>query len=174
MEIIQRKLKALQKDGYLEELQTQIKEKVRHRVRNPKPVSGITKTSDYKSWHYDPRITVSLDIKDHQGNIIAAKGTTFNPLSKLGFGSSLLFIDGTDQDQVTWSLSHHKRDSGIKIILVKGSPFELMEKHEEITFYFDQMGKITEKFNLTHVPAKVTQDELVLKVEEVVLEEDNA
>ena len=54
--------------------------------------------------------------------------------------------------------------------LVKGKPLDL-EAKEKLPTYFDQFGSLTHKLKIKHVPAKVTQEGLQLKIEEILLED---
>jgi hypothetical protein len=49
--------------------------------------------------------------------------------------------------------------------LVKGAPLQMM-KDLGIPIFFDQFGKITHKLGIKQVPAIVTQEGMLLKVEE--------
>ena len=84
---------------------------------------------------------------------------------------ALIFIDGNDKSQTEYGLSKYKElNEKVKIILINGSPTDLMIEHKNKTqFYFDQDGVLTNKLGIKHVPAIVTQDGLRLKVTEVVL-----
>jgi len=60
------------------------------------------------------------------------------------------------------------RKGKAKIILVNGSPVELMTAKKR-RFYFDQAGKLTTRFGIEHTPAIVTQAGRVMRVSEVAL-----
>ena len=61
-------------------------------------------------------------------------------------------------------------DTKSRIIMVKGSPFDLM-KAKQRRFYFDQKGTLTAKFDIRHTPASVRQEGTMLRVQEIVLKE---
>lgn len=170
LEVIKTKLQKLQDDGALETHQEKIKEQVLKTIKRPVPVEGIKKTETPRVYTYDPSLIIPSDITDHEGRIIQTAGTVINPLNTVSLSKALLFIDGDDEAQVSWALKQNKKDGPPKIILVKGSPFELME-HHETHFYFDQGGTITKKLQISHVPARVTQSGLLLQVEEVMPDE---
>lgn len=171
------KLNHLKEEGKLEELQKDMAEKVRERARNPHPVPGLKTTQDYRSWHYDPTLTVEKDIYDHKGTLVAKASMRVNPLDYVSFGDSLILIDGTQEDQVQWAQSQ----KGL-LVLTKGSPFELMEassspktQKESDTrklspmrrIYFDQQGRICQRFKVEAVPARISQDDKSLLIEEI-------
>ncbi|NCP62697.1 MAG: type-F conjugative transfer system protein TraW [Alphaproteobacteria bacterium] len=159
--MIQRRVQQATSAGKLEGMEEDIKKRVKERVLNPLPVEGIEKTQEERSYYFDPSITVESDIRDHKGAIIHAKGTKVNPLKTFSWGIPLLLIDGSDSEQVSWALAQ----TG-KVVLVKGSPIELYRKTGR-RFYFDQGGKIIEKFQIHHVPARISQDGLNLLIQEL-------
>ena len=159
--MIQRRVQQASADGKLESMEEDIKKRIKERVLNPLPVEGIQKTQEERSYYFDPSITVENDIRDHNGTLIHAKGTKVNPLKTFSWGIPLLLIDGSDSEQVSWALAQ----SG-KVVLVKGSPIELYRKTGH-RFYFDQGGKIIEKFKIRQVPARISQDGLNLLIQEI-------
>lgn len=118
----------------------------------------------YRCSLYDPSITAQADIKDHKGVMIVKRGTKYNPLENFSLNTPLLFIDSTDESQIAWA----KANEG-KWVLVRGKPLDL-EESEGIPVYFDQFGYLTKKLDIRSTPAKVTQEGLFLKVEEIPLE----
>ncbi len=132
-------------------------------IKEPNSVSSVTEAYEYKVYSYDPTVSVANDITDHNGNIIVSKGTSVNPLTLLPLSKELLFIDGTKESHIAWIKSQNKQ---AKWILVKGKPLDL-EKEEEHSVYFDQFGYLVNKLGIQHVPARVSQEGLLLKVEEI-------
>ena len=163
LQVIQERLQAASQSGKIEFLQKQFQEKVKQKISNPTPVAGIQKATIKRKFYFDPTYTQSEDVKDSFGRIIVKKDTTVNPLNYVAWGEPLNFIDGDDQEQLDWGL----KQSG-RLILVKGSPIILQEKTTRAIF-FDQAGILTRKFGITQVPAVVSQEDLQLKIEEVVL-----
>ena len=100
-----------------------------------------------------------------KGELIHAAGTKVNPLDSVGLRADLLFLDGDDPDQLAWAL---KQGADAKLILVKGAPLELMKARQR-RFYFDQGGKLTERFGIRSVPARVRQQGRLLEVSEIAL-----
>jgi len=94
---------------------------------------------------------------------LTRKGEKHNPLDKVSFGKPLLFIDGDEKDQIEWALSQEG-----KIILVKGAPLELEKTYKHL-FFFDQGSVLVEKFNLTKVPSRISQQDKQLLIETVPL-----
>ena len=169
VEAMQTKLKALEKSGAILEHQANIQKKTIENIQRPNPVAGLVKTKKPRVFMYDPSIRVPYDLKDHKGQVFIKAGTIVNPLDSHQLSRVLVFIDGDDPVQVQWAIN--KNPSNTKIILVNGSPFALMKQHLT-TFYFDQTGKIVNKFGIGQIPARVSQKEQMLQIEEVLLEHD--
>ncbi|MDQ6974398.1 MAG: type-F conjugative transfer system protein TraW [Mariprofundaceae bacterium] len=164
---IQKKLQHMQKTGELQAWQQRAKIRSEKTLRRPKPVANITHTRISRKFYIDPSIVVDHVIKDHHGRIIAMPGTKVNPLSIVHMSKHLVFIDGDSTKQQTWVLGVMKHYAGkVKIILVSGSPVDLIKKWKK-RVYFDQQGVLTSKFHIKHVPAIVSQDGLKLLVSEV-------
>lgn len=166
LEWILAKLHKMEVSGELEQFQEKFKEKAIESVMRPKPVHGISHTTENKEFLYDPSITLSETILTHDGKTVHPKGTTINPLDTAKFTDTFLFIDGDALEQVEWAISHPAARK--KIILINGAIIDLMRQHG-VRLYFDQAGKLTSKFGITHVPAQITQFGKRLKIKEVAL-----
>lgn len=174
IEVIQEKLQALKESGELENHQKAIAAKTKDKVMHPEPVAGLHKATKPRSFSYDPSIMVPYDLKDHEGQVFHHKGTKVNPLDTHAFKSPFLFLDGDDPDQVNWATKEHRLAGNShkpKIVLVKGAPFEL-SKQLNIPVYFDQSGALVKKFGIEQIPARVSQQDKVLFIEELILEEE--
>ncbi len=100
-------------------------------AEEPIPVVGIEEANTYRVSFYDPSTIASVDIMDHNGNIVVAKGTTINPLTIFGLTDNLLFIDGSKETHLKWA---EAQESGSKWILVKGRPLELEARNQKRVF----------------------------------------
>jgi len=156
----------MEENGELAHVQQKLAQKAGRKIRHPSPVKGLIKTQTPRQWFYDPSMTVESDIKDHKGNLIAAKGTVINSLDKISWGVPLLLFDGDNPEQVAWAETQH---SLAKWVLVKGSPVELEEKLKR-PVYFDQAGMLVNKFGIRAVPCRISQKDKKLLVEELTLE----
>lgn len=167
LSVIKARLDHAQATGKLDEMNQQFAAKVKDRVMRPVPVSGMSRAEETRSWEFDPAIVVENDIRDHQGNLIAARGQRVNPLTTSGLSKKLVFVDGDDPAEVEWALGHGP-DERAKIIFVDGSPFESMKTHQR-RFYFDQEGKLTSHFGITRTPALVeAKGDLLLVTEKAI------
>jgi conjugal transfer pilus assembly protein TraW len=165
LEVILSRLKKAEKDGTLLQHQQMIAEKMKKKVHRPTPVGGIQKAQENKRHTFDPTMTFPEDIKDHEGRLIVKAGTRINPLDYIAVRVPLLFFDGDDEAQVAWAKRQHKQ---AKWILVNGAPIALGEQ-EDRPVYFDQGGTLTKKFGIDAVPARLTQENKLLLIEEEVV-----
>jgi conjugal transfer pilus assembly protein TraW len=194
LEVIKAKLQALFESGKLEDHQKAILNKAKEQLNRPYPVKGLSKTRTPRSFPYDPSIVVPYDLKisrdaapraeisqdevsqdqasqgaGHQGQIFHRKGTRVNPLDTHRMNCPLLFVDGDDAEQVSWAIQQYKAAASLhkpKIILVQGAPFNLSKKLN-LPVYFDQSGVLVKKLGITQVPARVSQKEKALVIDEV-------
>lgn len=166
VEVIQSKLAKLEQDGSLKTYQAQVQSKVEAKLKRPAAVSSVVHTKKPKTFTFDPSITVTADLKDHKGQVFHKKGEVVNPLHYRSMTKPLVFIDGDELKHIAWALKALKKYPLAKVILVKGEPLKLMNELG-ITIYFDQFGKLTQKLGIGQVPALVTQDNSLLKIEEV-------
>jgi conjugal transfer pilus assembly protein TraW len=165
LEQIHARLKAMEASGETARLNEELKRRTIARVNRPDPVAGLVHSSAHRRWTFDPTITLAADIRGARGELIHAAGTMVNPLDSVQLRSPLLFLDGDDPEQLAWALSE---DRNAKLILVKGAPLELMKARQR-RFYFDQGGKLTAKFGIRAVPARVRQQGRLLEVSEIAL-----
>ena len=158
LEWISERLRQADEAGMLDQLNEDFRERVERSVNRPPAVQGIGTTVETRTWLYDPSITVTEDIADHNGVVFAHEGQQVNPLDMVSLRRRYVFIDGDDEDQVAWALRQHEELEGlISIILVKGSPMDLM-RSRQVRFFFDQEGVLTNKFAITSVPASMRQE----------------
>ena len=165
LEQIHSRLTQMERSGETTRLNEDLKRRTIARVNRPDPVAGIVRASEARRWHFDPTITLAADIRGAKGELIHAAGTRVNPLDSVGLRTDLLFLDGDDPDQLAWAL---QQAANAKLILVKGAPLELMKARQR-RFYFDQGGKLTERFGIRSVPARVRQQGRLLEVSEIAL-----
>ena len=160
LEHILSRLRALRGSEKFEEIKLKTQKRVREMTMYPRAIEGIYRSQIRKEYSFDPTVTVTRDLSDHNGKIFARKGDRINPLNNISM-KPLLFIDGDDADQVKWALSKindkkiQRHEFG-KIILIKGSPLDL-RRNLGREIYFDQFGILTKKLGIKHVPAMVFQ-----------------
>lgn len=164
---IEARLRKAEVSGELARMNAVFARRVEAKVRRPDPVVGMTPARDARTWTFDPSVTMSHDIRDQKGNLIATAGQRINPLDFVSIRQDLVFIDGDDAAQLAWAMVRYASLEA-KIIFVSGSPIEQMTARKR-RIYFDQGGKLTSRFGIAHTPAVVSQAGKVMRVEEHVL-----
>jgi conjugal transfer pilus assembly protein TraW len=165
--VIRTRLEAAKHSGALEAMNQRFVETAKASVHRPYAVAGITPATSDRRWNFDPGVTLTQDIRDARGRLIAAKGQSFNPLEHLSLRHRFAFIDGDSAEECNWALAQGAPEA-LWIVLVKGSPTDLMKAHQR-RFYFDQQGVLTGKFGIAHTPALMMQDGMSLALREVAL-----
>jgi len=156
----------------IEEHQRQMIETARKKAVEPVKVKGIRKTVKEQSFTFDLTYTLKEDIYLPGGKLLYKAGTMVNPLEHMSLDKKLIFIDGTDKEQVQW-FKDKKADGSFaekdKLLLIAGKPIDLgNELDREV--YFDQAGVLTSKFKIEQVPAIVEQEGKILRIKEVQIE----
>lgn len=147
----------------IESLNAAFKKKCCETIETPPPLN-IPYATKYRVFTFDPTITVRTDVLTDEGKILVPKGTRYNPLERNHtLNNSILFIDGTNNKHIEWA-----REMEGTWVLTKGSPIKL-ENREHRPVYFDQGGVIIKKLGIKAIPAMVSQEKVLLKVEEILL-----
>ena len=107
IEVIQARLAKLQQEGTLDMHQRNIQQKIQKQVERPTPVEGIIHTVEPRTFTFDPSITVTSDLKDHQGKIFYHKGERVNPLKLRELTKPLLFIEANIFCEISTSTNRH-------------------------------------------------------------------
>ena len=160
-------LKHLETSGELARMNEEARARARARLEAPPPVPGIVPAIEPRTWLYDPAVVVAEDVVGPGGAQIAPAGTRIEPLAHRPMTQTLLFIDGTRGVEVEWALA---QVAPTRIILLAGRPFVLARQHGR-AFYFDQDGRLTERFGLEATPARMRQEGLKLRIAEIPLDD---
>jgi conjugal transfer pilus assembly protein TraW len=147
----------------------QLLKETEERAKHPKSPLVPSDAQQNHMYYYDPTFTAEETIKDSKGNVMVSKGTQVNPLKNLQLSSGLLFLNGDNPSHLKWA---RQQEGLFKWVLVQGNPYEL-ELEEQRPIYFDQHGFSLSKFKIQHIPARVTQDGILLKIEEIALKEQS-
>ena len=158
--MMQQRLKAISKDK-MEQHKRNIINTTRARINRPKG-TNLPRVTTKKVFKYNPSITTRRDIS-HDGKVLISKGTTVNPFDFISLSKPIIFFDGDDAKQLAWA----RLQQGT-LVITSGSPFDVAKDLEK-RVYFDQMGKMTEKFGIQFLPARVIQSGHELQIEEVLL-----
>jgi conjugal transfer pilus assembly protein TraW len=143
------------------------RDQARERAARPKGIV-LPRAEQDRSFHYDPSIILSHDIRDASGVLIYPKGTQVNPLDFVSMTQGLILIDGDDPEQIDWMLGL-KDLAAFKAVLTNGPILDLMQRHNH-RLYFDQHQRLVNKFGVKALPARIYQDGArYLRVDEVAL-----
>ncbi len=164
--LIKGKISAMFADGGMKRLTTEMQGKARGYANRPKGLDLPRATED-RSFTLDLSIRVDHDLADQNGVVFAAAGTVVNPLAWSGFDKAILFIDGDDPDQVAWAVKQGD-ELGSLIVLTQGAPLDL-SKALGRRFWFDQSGILANRFQIAHLPSRVTRADPVMRIDEVAL-----
>lgn len=167
LEVILARLREAERSGALARLQQEAQARLQRGVEDPAPVAGITRTTRARTHYFDPSIVVADAIRDADGRVIVAPGTTVNPLDTVALTQPLYFLDGRDEAQIARARQLLDERAGrVKLILTGGSYLDLMRRWQRPVF-FDQQGGLTQKLGIRQVPALVTQDGKRLRIDEI-------
>ena len=162
---IEARLADLERSGELARMNEEARARARRRIEAPAPVPGIAPAVEPRSWLHDPAVVVERDVVGPDGLLIAPAGLRIEPLAHRPLTRTLLFVDGGRPDEVGWALAH---TAPTRIVLLAGRPLDLAREHGR-AFYFDQGGALSRTFAIRATPARVRQEGLKLRVEEVPL-----
>lgn len=167
LEVIISQLREADATGRLARLRRDAQANVRRAIEQPAAVAALAKTTQPRSFYYDPSIVVPYAITDSEGRVIATPGTRVNPLDTVSLSKTLLFIDARDAGQVRRAESILEQQQGkVKLILTGGSYLDLMRLWRR-PVYYDQHGQLVEKLGIRHVPALVSQEGKRLRIDEI-------
>jgi conjugal transfer pilus assembly protein TraW len=143
------------------------RDQARARAARPKGIV-LPRAQQDRSFHYDPSIIVSHDIRDAAGVLIYPKGTQVNPLDYVSMTQGLILIDGDDPEQIDWMLGLEDL-AAFKVVLTNGPILDLMQRLNHRLF-FDQHQRLVNKFGVKALPVRIYQDGArYLRVDEVAL-----
>jgi len=163
---MQRRTREAVANGEIDKHRQKILAKARKAFWDPDPVAGVSAAMERKTYHVDPGVIITEDIRDLQGNLIAPAGTYVNALDTFTLPHGFLFFDANDdrQKRIAREIVNHYGRTRVRVILVGGGPAKL-ENEWKMPVYFDQGGYLVGRLNLTSTPAFVTQDERRLRVD---------
>lgn len=169
LDAIQERLGAMERNDEFELLRQEMEETTRAYVDRPRPVTGLRKATEDRTFEVDLSITVERDLQDHEGRVFAKAGDVINPLDYSMFQKRIVLLDGDDPAQIEWALAFGNELDTL-LVLTKGAPLDLTREHGR-RFYFDQDGVITARFGVEALPAQIVRGDRVMRVMEVTVGE---
>lgn len=167
LDTIMARLKEKERTGELKRIQQEAVKRSVASAKNPKPVEGLTTAQARSKRLIDPTVTYSRAITTDEGQIVVPAGAKINPLLVTSLSKRLVFFDGRDKAQAEAVRKMvAKGGPKVKPILVAGSWFDT-SKAWKTQVYYDQQGKLSQRFGLRAVPSVISQQGAMLLVEEV-------
>lgn len=153
------------------ELKLHWQNRVKVRADRPEPLH-LPRAEKSTRHRYEPIAHVTQDIVSADGHLIAGAGSSVNALAQLpGFKPEMLFFNADDKAQVRWAENKARQLPQAKLILTRGS-IRAMELLFNRPIYFDQLGVITKKFAITHLPAHAYRRDLSIIIDELAIKEN--
>jgi conjugal transfer pilus assembly protein TraW len=170
-------VRARQQSGELNRFWLHYRDQVLNAIRHHAPLPVRTDYNQATEFH-PLAFTLPSDFVDQNGHVVAHKGQVIEPLAISPLTARLIFIDGRDQQQVTWAVRQGQQ-MRVKIVLTGGSPIDLREKYRDtpwsmgkgVPFYLDQRSMIINTLaryygiGLHSVPAMLTQQGKGLRID---------
>ncbi len=164
--MLKQRLLALRANGGLAAIERRARQRALHDITSLPAVPGLSTVTEYASRLIDPTVTYAKPVTNDEGAVIVPAGTRINPLDIVTLHERLVFFDGRDAAQVkAVQAMTAKSGEAIKPILTAGSWFDLTKAWKR-QVYFDQQGRLTQRFGITRVPAVISQRGNQLLLEE--------
>lgn len=167
LKVFERNLQESNYDSFKEAWLTKVKEN----INRPQSLNLERATEDV-THYYTPEVYLNSPLLDEKGTIIYYAGTYVNALEKLPtYKPHWLFFNADDKAQKLWAQIEKSRYPNAKLILTGGA-IKDSEEFFRFPIYFDQQGKITQKLNITKIPARVTRERNKLRIDEILIKDN--
>lgn len=165
--LIQSQLQEKHASGELDRIQRDFEARARRTLESPAPVTGLARTRTPRSFLFDPTVTAPEPVRDHEGRVLVAAGTRVNPLDYVGLSQPLIFFDARDREQISAALVLRQRHQGRACLILTGGSFIDFMKRHDLRVYYDQKGLLVQRLGIRQVPALVTQEGRMLRIDEL-------
>lgn len=167
LDTILNKLKEKERSGELKKIQDAAIKRSVNSAKNPAPVDGLVTVKERKERLIDPTVTYNQAVKTEEGAIVVPAGAKINPLLVTSLSKKLVFFDGRDKAQTEAVRKLvAKYSTKVKPILVAGSWYDT-SKAWKTQVYYDQHGKLSQRFGIHAVPTVISQQGAMLLLEEI-------
>lgn len=167
LDTILNKLKEKERSGELKKIQDAAIKRSVNTAKNPAPVDGLVTVKERKERLIDPTVTYNQAVKTEEGAIVVPAGAKINPLLVTSLSKKLVFFDGRDKAQTEAVRKIvAKYSTKVKPILVAGSWYDT-SKAWKTQVYYDQHGKLSQRFGIHAVPTVISQQGAMLLLEEI-------
>ena len=167
LETVLKRLKEKERTGELRRIQEDAVRRTIHSAKSPQPGVPLATVVERSSRLVDPTVTYDKAVITDDGRIVVPGGARVNPLLITGLSKRLVFFDGRDRAQAeAVRRMVALAGSRVKPILVAGSWYD-MSKSWKTQVYFDQRGRLSQRFGIKAVPTVISQQGPMLLLEEV-------
>lgn len=115
---------------------------------------------------FDPTYTLPYDLRDGEGQLLAAKGTQVNVYDRLKLPGRYIVIDGSDK-HLRWLEDVARPTDNDRVLIAGGNVYSTRQRAKYNFWLLDERG--IERFGLKAVPSIVEQSGRLLKVQEFAL-----
>jgi len=165
--LIQSRLQEKQASGELARIQREFETRARRTLESPAPVAGLARTRTQRTFLFDPTVTAADTVRDPEGKVLVAAGTRVNPLDYVSLSKALIFFDARDRDQTRTALALRQRHRGRAHLIITGGSYINFMKRHDLRVYYDQQGLLVRRLGIRQVPALVTQEGRMLRIDEL-------
>lgn len=171
LEFIEHRLRELSDNGTLKAMESQWQARAADHINRPTPL-GLPRATQKRKTHYDPSMRLTQAILDEQGRVLYPSGTQVNSLEQLPtYAPCWLLFNADDVAQKRWAAYAMHQCKNPKLILTGGSVYDA-EIELNAVIYFDQGARLSSRFQLQAVPARITREANRLLIEELVIKEN--
>jgi len=165
---MKRRADEMVKNGDVKKAQDEAAKKIKDQILHQPAVPGYKVATASITRYFDPTVSLEKSMIDAKGKMIFPAGTKINPFKYGGLSKRIIVIDARIPDQVAFAISEKKKHPRDLVVLVAGDWVMVTKKIGSQAFY-DQSGAITRRFELNKTPSVLSQDRLMLKIQEVAL-----
>lgn len=167
LDTVLKRLKDKERTGELRRIQEEAVRRAVHSAKSPQPGGALAAVAERSSRLVDPTVTYDKAVTTDDGRIVVPGGARINPLLVTGLSKRLVFFDGRDKVQAE-AVRRMVALAGprVKPILVAGSWYD-MSKSWKTQVYFDQHGRLSQRFGIRAVPTVISQQGAMLLLEEI-------
>jgi conjugal transfer pilus assembly protein TraW len=166
LEEMMKKLRADEASGVMRRRMEEGQARALDSLQNPRPNDRISRASAPRTWYYDPSIVVTENIMA-EGKVIVPAGTRVNPLDKVNWSKTWVFIDARDPPQLSYAKRAVSQMRGNAKVVLTGGKLKDTSMALGQAVYFDQGARLVSRFGIGATPATVRQEGKRLRIDEV-------
>ena len=125
----------------------------------PANLQALPRARTDRAFTVEPSHSLDEDVRDGQGNLLYPQGFSFNPLHYARIRGSIVVIDASDPEQLSWfksSFSQNRQNQEAILLISGGLAGPLTEELGRPVYYLSQ--DMAARLKLEAVPAVITTD----------------